>query len=94
MIEVFEQPDYSIFPEGEFYAAKRAKLGQIEGDWRMMGTVSETDFDYVISKSRQFWSLFHFASELRLKMYGELIAKDIEIEVLKTMLKEAQDARN
>jgi hypothetical protein len=89
MIEYFEQPDYRVFPEGEFFEPKRAKLEQIESDWRVMGTVSETDFEYIAAKARQFWTLFNFASEMRLTMHGELIAKDFEIESLKHQLKEA-----
>jgi hypothetical protein len=83
------QPDYSTFPEGEFFDRKKAILDSIEAGWNGY-SMDDADFQYLLGKSRQFWSLFHYTNELRIELNRKLIEKDIEILALKELLKEAR----
>lgn len=85
---VNQQPDYGTFPEGDFFNKKKALLERIDSEWNVH-LLGEEDYQYLMSKARQFWSLFHYTNELRIELGTDLIEKDIEIASLKRQLGEA-----
>lgn len=82
------QPDYSVWPEGEFFAKKKALLDYIEHGWNGY-SMDDADFQYLLSKSRQFYQLLHFTATYRLELQTEIFARDLEIDNLKQQLKDA-----
>lgn len=82
------QPDYGSWPEGEFFAKKKALLDFIERDWNGY-SMDDEDFQYLLAKTRHFWQLLHFTATYRLELETEIFVRDLEIDNLKQQLKDA-----
>lgn len=83
------QPDYENWPQDEYFDAKRSRLESIQLEYDTTGSLNERDFAYIMGKNKQFWCLFDFSTNERLRVETELMCKDIEIDELKRQLKEA-----
>jgi hypothetical protein len=82
------QPDYENWPQNEFTDAKRSRLESFQWEYDVTGTLNERDFTYLMAKNKQFWCLFDFTTNERLRVEAELMCMELEIEDLKRQLKE------